>query len=154
CGLAEITLPPLQPGSSIMPGKINPVIPESVCQVAAQVIGNDAAVTVGGLSGLLELNVMMPMMAENLLESAELLANVTRLLARRCVAGIVANRERCLEWVEESLALTTALAPRLGYDEAARLAKMAHEQRRTIREVAGREGKLPPEELERLLDAE
>jgi fumarate hydratase class II len=154
CGLGEIALPALQPGSSIMPGKVNPVIPESVCQVAAQVIGNDVAVTVGGQSGLLELNVMMPMMADNLLESIELLANVSLLFARRCVGGIVANRERCRQLIEESLALTTALAPRLGYDEAARLAKIAHERRRTIREVAGQEAALPADELERLLDAE
>jgi fumarate hydratase class II len=154
CGLAEITLPALQPGSSIMPGKVNPVIPESVCQVAAQVIGNDVAITVGGSSGLLELNVMMPMMADNLLASVELLANVSVLFARRCVTGIVANRERCRRLIEESLALTTALAPRLGYDEAARLAKVAYEEGRTIREVAGREAGLPPDELQRLLDPE
>jgi fumarate hydratase class II len=152
CGLGEITLPALQPGSSIMPGKVNPVIPESVCQVAAQVIGNDVAITVGGQSGLLELNVMMPMMADNLLESLELLASVSLLFARRCVVGIVANRERCRQLIEESLALTTALAPRLGYDAAARLAKAAHEEGRTIREVAGRDAGLSPEELERLLD--
>src|SRR5437764_7631507 len=101
CGLGEIHLPDLQPGSSIMPGKVNPVLPESVCQVAAQVIGNDVAVTIGGQSGLLELNVMMPMMADNLLESIELLANVSLLPARRCVTGIVANRERCRQHVEE-----------------------------------------------------
>jgi fumarate hydratase class II len=152
CGLAEITLPALQPGSSIMPGKVNPVVPEAVCQVAAQVIGNDMAITVGGQSGLLELNVMMPMMADNLLESIELLANVSLLLARRCVTGIVANRERCGQLIEGSLALTTALAPRLGYDEAARLAKIAHEQGRTIRDAARQEAGLPPDELERLLD--
>jgi fumarate hydratase, class II len=154
CGLAEITLPALQPGSSIMPGKVNPVIPESVCQVAAQVIGNDVAIAVGGQSGLLELNVMMPMMADNLLASIELLANVCLLFARRCVVGIVANRERCRQFVEESHALTTALAPRLGYDEAARLAKIAHEEGRTIREVAERETGLPADELARLLDPE
>jgi fumarate hydratase class II len=154
CGLGEITLPALQPGSSIMPGKVNPVIPESVCQVAAQVIGNDVAVTVGGQSGLLELNVMMPMMSDNLLASIELLANVSLLLARRCVTGIVANRERCRQHVEESLALTTALAPRLGYDRAAQLAKTAYEQGRTVREVARQQNALPADELERLLDAE
>src|SRR5262249_20510521 len=92
CGLGEITLPALQPGSSMMPGKVNPVIPEAVCQVAARVIGNDVAIAVGGLSGLLELNVMMPMMADCLLESITLLGNVCRLFAQRCVAGIVANR--------------------------------------------------------------
>jgi fumarate hydratase class II len=152
CGLGEITLPALQPGSSIMPGKVNPVVPESVCQVAAQVIGNDVAITVGGQSGLLELNVMMPMMADNLLESLELLTSVSQLFARRCVAGIVANRERCRQLIEGSLALTTALAPRLGYDEAARLAKLAYQEGRTVREVAAREARLPADELERLLD--
>ena len=154
CGLGEITLPALQPGSSIMPGKVNPVIPESVCQVAAQVIGNDVAITLGGQSGLLELNVMMPMMSDNLLASIELLANVSLLLARRCVTGIVANRERCRQYVEESLALTTALAPRLGYDRAAQLAKAAHEQGRTVRDVARQQAALPADELEQLLDAE
>ena len=105
CGLAEINLPALQPGSSMMPGKVNPVLPEAVCQVAAQVIGNGAAITVGGQSGLLELNVMMPMMADNLLESIQLLANVTQLFAQRGIAGIEARRERCEELIEWSLAL-------------------------------------------------
>lgn len=154
CGLGEITLPALQPGSSIMPGKVNPVIPESVCQVAAQVIGNDAAITVGGQSGLLELNVMMPMMADNLLKSIGLLANVTRLLARSCVAGLEARPERCGELIEQSLALATALVPRIGYDKAARLAKLAHDEGITIREVAVRESGLSSEEIDRLLDAD
>jgi fumarate hydratase class II len=152
CGLGEVELPALQPGSSMMPGKVNPVVPEAVCQVAAQVIGNDTAITVGGQAGLLELNVMMPMMADNLLESIELLANVSRLLARRCVAGLVARRERCRQLIEESLALTTALVPRVGYDEAARLARRAYEEGTTVREVARREAGLTAEELDRLLD--
>src|SRR5439155_10663448 len=100
CGLAEILLPALQPGSSMMPGKVNPVVPESVLQVAAQVMGNDLAITLGGQSGLLELNVMMPMMADNLLESITLLGNVARLFARRCVAGIQARPARCRQWIE------------------------------------------------------
>jgi fumarate hydratase class II len=154
CGLGEITLPPLQPGSSIMPGKVNPVVPESVCQVAAQVIGNDVAITVGGQSGLLELNVMMPMMADNLLESIYLLGNVCGLFARPCVAGIEAQRERCRQLIEDSLALTTALVPRLGYDAAARLANLAYAEGKTVREVARRETGLGPEELDRLLDAD
>lgn len=154
CGLAEIVLPSLQPGSSMMPGKVNPVIPEAVCQVAARVIGNDMTVAVAGQSGLLELNVMMPLLADVLLESIDLLARSSLLLARRCVAGTEANRERCRRWVEESLALTTALVPRLGYDEAARLARRAYETGRTIRDVAAAEGRLSAEELARLLDAE
>ncbi|HJT78392.1 MAG TPA: class II fumarate hydratase, partial [Gemmataceae bacterium] len=152
CGLGEIRLPELQPGSSIMPGKVNPVLPESVCQVAAQVIGNDVAITVGGQSGLLELNVMMPMMADNLLESIALLANVCRLLARRCVRGIEARRERCRGLIEDSLAMVTALATRIGYDAAARLAQKAYAEGRTVREVARAETKIDPEELDRLLD--
>jgi fumarate hydratase class II len=154
CGLGEILLPALQPGSSMMPGKVNPVVPESVCQVAAQVIGNDVAITVGGQSGLLELNVMMPMMADNLLESVQLLANVTRLFARRTITGLEARPERCRQLIEESLALTTALVPQLGYDAAARLARLAYDQGRTIREVAEREAGLSPAELDLLLDAE
>jgi fumarate hydratase class II len=152
CGLGEITLPALQPGSSIMPGKVNPVIPESVCQVAAQVIGNDAAITIGGQSGLLELNVMMPMMADNLLESIRLLTNVCRLFARRCIVGITVNRERCEQLVEQSQALATALAPRIGYDAAAQLCATAMHEGKTIREIAQRDSGLPPDELAKLLD--
>jgi fumarate hydratase class II len=152
CGFGELILPALQPGSSMMPGKVNPVVPESVCQVAAQVIGNDLAITIGGQSGHLELNVMMPLMADNLLESIRLLANVSRLLARRCIAGLEVRRERCRQLVEQSLALTTALVPRLGYDQAARLARLAYEENRTIREIVGRETDLTPEEIDRLLD--
>lgn len=154
CGLAEITLPALQPGSSMMPGKVNPVVPEAVCQVAAQVMGNDLAITIGGQSGLLELNVMMPMMAANLLDSIRLLANASRVFAERCIRGVAANRERCQRYVEESLALATALAPRIGYDAAARLVQEAHAQGKTIREIASRSSGLSAEELDRLLDAE
>jgi fumarate hydratase class II len=151
-GFAEITLPELQPGSSIMPGKINPVIPESVCQVAAQVIGNDTAITIGGQSGLLELNVMKPMMAANLLDALHLLANVCRLFARSCIRGIEARRDRCAQLAEQSLALATALAPRLGYDLAARIVQRAYREDRTLREVAAEESKLTPAELRDLLD--
>lgn len=151
-GLGEITLPALQPGSSMMPGKVNPVVPESVCQVAARVIGNDASITVAGQSGLLELNVMMPLLADCLLESITLLGNVCRLFARRCVAGITARRERCAELVEQSLALATALVPRVGYDEAARIARLAYDEGLTVREAAERDAGLTPEELGRLLD--
>ncbi len=154
CGLGELFLPALQPGSSMMPGKVNPVIPEAVCQVAAQVIGNDLAITVGGQSGLFELNVMMPLLADNLLESIHLLANAAGLFARRCIAGIEVRPDRSRQLVEESLALTTALVPRLGYDRAARLARLAFEQDCTIREIVRRETDLSPEEIDRLLDPE
>jgi fumarate hydratase class II len=154
CGLGEITLPALQPGSSIMPGKVNPVAPETVCQVAAQVIGNDATITVAGQSGLLELNVMMPVMADNLLESIDLLSNVCGIFSRHCIAGIDANRERCRQYVEYSSALVTALSPHIGYDRAAELARMAHEEGLTVREIAARELELVEEELESLLDAD
>jgi fumarate hydratase, class II len=153
-GLGEIRLPALQPGSSMMPGKVNPVVPESACQVAARVIGNDATLTVGAASGLLELNVMMPVMADALLESLRLLAAAARLLAEKCVAGIEARPDRCRRWLDESLAMTTALAPRLGYDAAARLARLADEEGATLRAVAERETDLSREELDRLLDPE
>ena len=155
CGLGEIVLPSLQPGSSIMPGKVNPVIPESVLQVAAQVIGNDAAITLagaGGLGGNLELNTMMPLIAHALLQSIEILARVVVMLDRDCVAGIHANEERVRELVERSLAMVTALVPRIGYDAAAALAKEAYETGRTVREVALEKNVLPREELDAILD--
>ena len=122
-GLAEIRLPDLQPGSSIMPGKVNPVIPEAVCQVVAQVIGNDAAVAFGGAAGNFELNVMLPVMARNLLESIRLLASVSRLFADRCVAGIEADVERCRAYAEATPQAATALNPVLGYERVAELVK-------------------------------
>lgn len=152
CGLGEIMLPALQPGSSMMPGKVNPVIPESVSQVAARVIGNDVTVAVAGQSGLLELNVMMPVMADAVLESITLLGNVCRLFARRCVGGIEANRDRCRQFVEESLALTTALVPRLGHEAASRIAQTAFDQGRRVREVAANTNQLDWDELDHLLD--
>jgi fumarate hydratase class II len=152
CGLGEITLPSLQPGSSIMPGKVNPVIPEAVLMVAAQVIGNDVTIALAGAAGNFELNVMMPVLAYDLLQSIEILANASRLLAERCVDGIEANRERCRDMVEKSLAMVTALAPRLGYDAAAQLAKEAYASGRTVREVALERRLLPAEELAELLD--
>ena len=127
-------------------------MPESVCQVAAQVIGNDAAITIGGQSGSLELNVMMPMMADNLLNSIQLLANVCRLFARKTVTGITANRERCRHLVENNLALATGLVPRIGYDRAAVLAQMAAERGCTIRQVAEQALQLDSAELDQLLD--
>jgi fumarate hydratase class II len=151
-GIGELRLPALQPGSSIMPGKVNPVIPEVVTQVAAQVVGNDAAVALGGLSGQLELNTFMPLVARNLLESIRLLTNASALFAERCVAGMEADRPRAAALVEQSLMLATALAPRIGYDAAAALAKEAHESGRSLREVARERAVLPEAELEALLD--
>ncbi|MFP4174415.1 MAG: class II fumarate hydratase [Halobacteriales archaeon] len=150
-GFGEIDLPAVQPGSSIMPGKINPVIPESVCQVAAQVTGNDAAINVGGQAGNFELNVMKPVMAHNLLQSVELVANVSDLLADRCVDGIEANEETCADHAERSLSIVTALAPHIGYDDAAEIAKQAMKEGRTIREVALEHG-LSENELDDYLD--
>jgi fumarate hydratase class II len=151
-GLEEIQLPSLQPGSSIMPGKVNPVIPEMTLMVAAQVIGNDAAITVCGMSGNFELNVMMPVIAYDLLQSIEILAAACRLLAERCVEGIVADRERLKTMVERSLMMVTALAPKIGYDAAAALAKEAYQSGRTVRELALEKRLLPAEELEEVLD--
>jgi fumarate hydratase, class II len=149
-GLAEIQLPAIQPGSSIMPGKVNPVIPESVRQVAAQVIGNDAAATVGGLAGELELNVMKPMMARNVIESIELLANVSELFAERCLRGTEAT-DKGPYYAERSIMSVTALAPEIGYERASKLAKEAMESGRTLREVASEDG-VDDELLDRVLD--
>jgi fumarate hydratase class II len=135
-----------------MPGKVNPVIPESLIQVCAQVIGYDSSITLGGLSGNLELNVMMPLIAYDLLESIRLLAHAVDNFSKRCIEGLEANRQRCEEMIEESLALATALTPRIGYDEAARIAKKAYDQRKTIRQVVVEEGILLKEELSRWLN--
>jgi fumarate hydratase class II len=151
-GLGEIRLPELLPGSSIMPGKVNPVLCEAVTLVAAQVIGNDAAITVGGLGGQLQLNAYLPVIADNLLESIEILARVSRLLARGCVRGIQADPERLRELVERSLFVATALSPQIGSQRAAEIAREAHRTGRTIREVAAERSGLAPEELDRLLD--
>ena len=134
-GLAEIHLPDLQPGSSIMPGKVNPVIPEAVCQVVAQVVGNDAAVAFGGAAGNFELNVMLPVIGRNLLESIRILANISRLLADRCVDGITADRERCRRYAESSASIVTPLNKYIGYEEAAKVAKQSLAEEKTIREV-------------------
>ena len=139
-GLAEIFLPELQKGSSIMPGKVNPVIPEVVTQVAAQVIGNDAAITVGGMQGHFELNVFVPLMARNLLQSIGLLASAASLLAARCVDGIEANREQCERYAELTLSAATALNPFIGYDKASAIVKAAAAGGRSLREVAREEG--------------
>jgi fumarate hydratase class II len=152
CGIGEMTLPSLQPGSSIMPGKVNPVIPESVLMVAAQVIGNDATIAWGGAAGNFELNVMMPVIVYNLLQSIEITAAASQLLATRCVDGLVANEERCRAMIEKSLAMVTSLAPKIGYDKAAEIAKESVKTGRTVRELAAEKGVLPPDELERALD--
>jgi fumarate hydratase class II len=135
-GLAELLLPELQKGSSIMPGKVNPVIPEVVTQVAAQVIGNDQAIAVGGLQGHFELNVFVPLLARNLLESIKLLASASRLFAERCVDGIKANREVCERYAELTLSAATALNPYIGYDKTAEIVKEAASSGRSLREVA------------------
>lgn len=152
CGIGEIMLPAIQPGSSIMPGKVNPVIGESVTQVAAQVIGNDTAITIGGQAGNFELNVMMPMMANNILESVRLLSRVSTVFADKCINGIEADKKRCEEMIEKSLAMCTSLAPIIGYDKAAAIAKEAYATGKTVREVALEKKVLSEDELEKVLD--
>ena len=156
-GLAEIRLPDLQPGSSIMPGKVNPVVPEAVCMVCAQVVGNDATVAFGGAAGSFELNVMLPVLARNVLESIRLLANAARLLADRCVCGIEADVARCREYAESSPSVVTPLNRFLGYEEAAKVAKQALAERKTIRQVVLERGyvdagRLTLAELDEALD--
>jgi len=156
-GLAEIHLPDLQPGSSIMPGKVNPVVPEATLMVCAQVIGNDAAVAFAGASGSFELNVMMPVMARNVLESVRLLANASRLLADRCIDGITADVERCRELAESSPSVVTPLNRYLGYEAAAKVAKQSLAERKTIRQVVVEQGyvengTLTEEQLDAALD--
>jgi fumarate hydratase class II len=150
-GLAEIYLPELQKGSSIMPGKVNPVIPEVVTQVAAQVIGNDSAIAIGGMQGHFELNVFVPLIARNLLQSIKLLASASRLLDEKCVAGIEANREQCESYAELTLSAATALNPYIGYDKASEIVKQAAASGRSLREVAREEG-VPDEVLDEALD--
>ncbi len=152
CGIGEIALPPTQPGSSIMPGKVNPVMCEMVVQVAAQVIGNDTAVTIACCGGQLELNVMMPMMAHNVLESIRLLSSAARVFADRCVVGIEANVERCNELTSQSLAMCTSLAPIIGYDKAAAIAKEAYAAGKTVRQVATEKRVLDQAKLNEVLD--
>ncbi len=153
CGIGELKLPATQPGSSIMPGKVNPVMCEMLIQVGAQVIGNDAAITFGGAFGNFELNVMLPLIAHNLLESIELLGNGSRVFARRCVSGLEADVARCEGNIENSLAMCTVLAPVIGYDQAAKIAKTAYDTGRTIRQVALEMSGLDKAKLDQLLDA-
>jgi fumarate hydratase class II len=153
CGIGELKLPATQPGSSIMPGKVNPVMCEMLIQVGAQVIGNDAVITVGGAFGNFELNVMLPVMAYNLLQSIELLSTGSRVFAKRCIAGLEADVAKCEGNIENSLAMCTALAPVIGYDKAAKIAKVAYETGRTIRQVALETSGLDKAKLDQLLDA-
>jgi fumarate hydratase class II len=152
CGLGELRLPATQPGSSIMPGKVNPVMCEMLIQVCAQVIGNDSVVTFGGSFGFFELNTMLPVIAYNLLQSIELLSNGTRVFARRCIDGLEADAEKCAANLEQSLAMVTALAPVIGYEKAAKIAKTAFETQRTVRDVAREISGIEPSKVDELLD--
>ncbi len=152
CGIGEIILPETQPGSSIMPGKVNPVICESVLQVCTRVIGNDATVTWAAANGNFELNVMMPVLAHAMLESLRLLANVTDVFREKCIVGIKPNVERCAELVEFSMAMVTSLAPMIGYDRAAEIAKESAKTGKTVREICRERQVLPESELNRALD--
>jgi len=153
CGIGELRLPALQPGSSIMPGKVNPVVPEAVVMVCARVLGNDVTIGIAGASGSFELNTTLPLLAHVLLESVDLLGSAATLLAERCVDGIEADVDRCRELLERSLAVVTGLVPRIGYERAAAIAKTAFEQGRSIRDVARETSGLPVADLDRLLDA-
>ena len=152
CGIGEIQLPATQPGSSIMPGKVNPVLCESMMMVCAQVFGNDETITWAGANGNFELNVMMPVMAHNILESIRLLGNVADAFTEKCVIGIEANEERCRELVELSMAMVTSLAPKIGYDRAAEIAKESRRTGRTVRELCREKKILPEKELNAALD--
>jgi fumarate hydratase class II len=152
CGLGEIKLPATQPGSSIMPGKVNPVMCEMLIQVGGQVIGNDAVVTFAGTYGNFELNTMLPVAGYNLLQSIDLLTNASRVFARRCIAGIEADKHKCESNIEQSLAMCTALAPVIGYDRAAKIAKTAHDTGRTVRDVARELSGLDEARLNELLN--
>ncbi len=151
-GLAEIELPPVQPGSSIMPGKVNPVIPEAVNIAMAKVMANDLSIELAGAGGQLELNMMMPLIAHDLLQSIEIEANAARILSEKCVSGIIADKEKCLEYAERSLAVVTAIAPAIGYDRAAEVFKKALARQKSIREVLIEEKILPAAEVDRILD--
>jgi fumarate hydratase class II len=154
CGIGEITIPATQPGSSIMPAKVNPVMSEMMLQVAAQVVGNDATIAwAGAMGSTFELNVMMPVMAYNLLQSIELLSRAARVFADRCVAGLEANRQRCESLVEESLAMCTSLAPLIGYDKAGEIAKESFKTGKTVRQIASEKKVLGEAELKKAMDA-
>ncbi|HLF16972.1 MAG TPA: lyase family protein, partial [Candidatus Thermoplasmatota archaeon] len=152
CGIGELKIPATQPGSSIMPGKVNPVLCESVIQAAAHATGNNLAVRMGGQWGQLDLNVMCPMMAHNLLESMRLLGSVSRVFADKCLAGTKANAERAASYVEHSVSMATALNPLIGYDKAAAIAKASQAERKTVREVAYRDSGLTKKQVDDALD--
>lgn len=151
CGLGEINIPAVQPGSSIMPGKVNPVICESAIQAATQVIGNDTTINHCGTGSYFELNLMLPLMAYNLIQSIELLTNTARVLTKKCVAGLSANQSRCAANIEKSLAIVTNLVPHIGYDRAAKIVQKAYDRNRTVEEVALEENIMPEAELKRIL---
>jgi aspartate ammonia-lyase len=151
-GLAEIILPAVQPGSSIMPGKVNPSIAEMVNQVCYQALGLDTTVAMAAEAGQLELNVMMPVITHNIVFMLIIVANATRVLTERCIEGVEADAEQCAHWLERSPALVTALAPRIGYAEAAKLAKEAVASGLTVRELVTRKGVLDPKEMDAVLD--
>jgi fumarate hydratase class II len=151
-GLAELKLPAVQPGSSIMPGKVNPVIAEAMVQTCAQVIGNDVVVAQGGLGSFFELTLMLPLIARSLMESIEFLAGAATMFREKLVEGLEADEQKCADYIEGSLAMCTSLAPVIGYDAAAAVAKEAHETGKTVRQVAREEGLVSEEELTRLLD--
>ena len=153
-GLGELILPAVQPGSSIMPGKTNPVICEAMIQVCGQVIGNDTAIIIGGQGGVFELNLMLPLIAHNLTNSIELLTNGTRVFTDKLIIGLQANEEKCSGYIEDSLAMCTSLAPVIGYDKAAEIASKAFESGKTVREIATEEKILNKEQLDKLLDPE
>jgi fumarate hydratase class II len=152
CGIGEINVPPLQPGSSMMPAKVNPVVPESVIQVAAHVIGNDTTVTIGGQIGNFELSGMLPVVAHNLLESIRLVSAAAKIFAEKCIDGITANEDRCKAFLENSLAMSTGLVPVIGYEKAAEIAQEAHRTGKTVRGVAMEQKVLPETQLDELLD--
>ena len=151
-GFGELNLPKMQAGSTIMPGKVNPVIPEMVAQVAMRVIANDAAITMASSSGQLELNAFLPLIAESLLESLELLSDVVILFRERCIEGITVNEEKCKENLESSTALVTALVHHIGYDRASEIAKKALREEKTIRELLKEENLLEEEEIDKILN--
>lgn len=153
CGIGELILPETQPGSSIMPGKVNPVIAESLTMICAQVIGNDTTVTIGGQAGNFELNVMMPVMVHNVLESSHLLQNGVKNFQERCIDGIEVNKKHCEELIEKSLAMVTSLAPVIGYDKAAEIAKESHKTGKPVRLICIEQKVLPKDQLEKILDA-
>lgn len=150
--LGEIDLPAMEPGSSIMPGKVNPVIPEALGLVAAQVYGNDTAIGICGQLGQLELNVMMPVIAYDLLQSIEILANGSRILGEKCVAGITADKKRAMEYAERTLMTVTSLTPKIGYDNAAKITKKAIAENKSLRQVLTEEGTMPKEKLDEILN--